>query len=156
VAKQPFKFVPDSARSSVLIKSAKITDPLGVDVGDRTQVDGKMLDLHRAGQLPDQALGICPIHGNHLVGPDEFCGKCHRGWGGISRPVRELAFLQTQEVWGEVPPAGDARIDLLFQALADPKAGYWAEAILQAEKYANTGRPIVLVKPIERRTSKQR
>ncbi|HAZ08033.1 MAG TPA: hypothetical protein DCZ01_05805 [Elusimicrobia bacterium] len=35
VAKQPFKIVPDARRGSVLIKSARVTDPLGVDVGDR-------------------------------------------------------------------------------------------------------------------------
>ncbi|MEK7384459.1 MAG: SpoIID/LytB domain-containing protein [Elusimicrobiota bacterium] len=37
VAKQPFTFVPDSPRGSVLIKSAKISEPLGVDVGDREE-----------------------------------------------------------------------------------------------------------------------
>lgn len=37
VAKQPFKFEPASPRGSVLIKSAKIPDPLGVDVGDREE-----------------------------------------------------------------------------------------------------------------------
>lgn len=37
VAKQPFKFIPDSPNGSVLVKSAKITEPLGVDVGDREE-----------------------------------------------------------------------------------------------------------------------
>src|SRR3989339_583611 len=120
----------------------------GIDVGSRTSVNGKMVELHRAGELPDQALSICPIHGNHLVGEAEFCNACHRGWSEIQRPARELASLQTQEVWGETPPSGDARIDLMFQALDDIRGGYWADAILQAEKWANTGRPIVLVKPI--------
>ncbi|OGL94701.1 hypothetical protein A2348_03150 [Candidatus Uhrbacteria bacterium RIFOXYB12_FULL_58_10] len=125
----------------------------GIDVGSRTSVNGKMVELHRAGELPDQALSICPIHGNHLVGEAEFCNACHRGWSEIQRPARELAYLQTQEVWGETPPSGDARIDLMFQALDDIRGGYWADAILQAEKWANTGRPIVLVKPIDRRQS---
>jgi stage II sporulation protein D len=35
VSKQPFKFVPDGKRGSVLIKSPRITDIVGVDIGDR-------------------------------------------------------------------------------------------------------------------------
>ncbi|MBI3566394.1 MAG: SpoIID/LytB domain-containing protein [Elusimicrobia bacterium] len=35
VSKQPFAFVPQSPRGSILVKSAKITDPVGVDLGDR-------------------------------------------------------------------------------------------------------------------------
>jgi stage II sporulation protein D len=35
VSKQPFKFVPSSRRSSVLIKSPRIADVVGVDLGDR-------------------------------------------------------------------------------------------------------------------------
>lgn len=35
VSKQPFAFVPQSPRGSVLIKSAKVTDAAGVDIGDR-------------------------------------------------------------------------------------------------------------------------
>jgi SpoIID/LytB domain protein len=35
VSKQPFSFVPNSAHGSVLVKSAKINDPVGVDLGDR-------------------------------------------------------------------------------------------------------------------------
>lgn len=35
VSKQPFKFVPNGPRGSILVKSAKITDPVGVDLGDR-------------------------------------------------------------------------------------------------------------------------
>lgn len=37
VGKQPFRFVPESARGSILIKSAKINEPVGVDVGDREE-----------------------------------------------------------------------------------------------------------------------
>ena len=35
VSKQPFKFVPSGKRSSVLIKSPRIADVVGVDLGDR-------------------------------------------------------------------------------------------------------------------------
>lgn len=35
VSKQPFKFAPSGRRGSVLIKSARIPEPAGVDVGDR-------------------------------------------------------------------------------------------------------------------------
>jgi len=35
VSKQPFKFSPDAARGSILVKSAKIAETLGVDIGDR-------------------------------------------------------------------------------------------------------------------------
>ncbi|MFI5346522.1 MAG: SpoIID/LytB domain-containing protein [Elusimicrobiota bacterium] len=35
VSKQPFKFVPSGKRGSVLIKSPRITDIVGVDIGDR-------------------------------------------------------------------------------------------------------------------------
>jgi len=34
-SKTPFTFAPDSPRGSILIKTAKITDPIGVDPGDR-------------------------------------------------------------------------------------------------------------------------
>lgn len=37
VSKQPFAFTPDTDRGSVLIKSAKIPQPLGVDLGDREE-----------------------------------------------------------------------------------------------------------------------
>lgn len=35
VSKQPFTFVPQTPRGSILVKSARIVDPVGVDLGDR-------------------------------------------------------------------------------------------------------------------------
>jgi stage II sporulation protein D len=39
-SKTPFTFVPDAKRGSVLIKSAVLTDPIGVDTGDRESRGG--------------------------------------------------------------------------------------------------------------------
>jgi len=65
--------------------------------------------------------------------------------------LRELAFLQTKEVLGEVPEGDSADLQLLFVALGDPKSEYWASARKFRETYANQGTPIILVKPLSNR-----
>jgi hypothetical protein len=120
----------------------------GVNVGDFTTVRGQTVELFRSGVLPDRALDICPIHGDHIV--NGFCGQCHQSWDGVEEGMRQLAYLQVKEVWeGKIPSHDDPRIPLMFAALrAGAEDPYWSDAKLFLEKYRATGQVIVLVKPI--------
>ena len=122
----------------------------GVEVGSTTSVEGKLVELFRAGELPDLALNICPIHEVHLIGKNQFCPKCNRPWEGVSSEVRELAWVHVQNVLAEKPKAQDPRLQQIHAALGDPNDQYWAQAKLEHEKLKATGQPIVLVKPVKR------
>ena len=122
----------------------------GVEVGSTTSVEGKLVELFRAGELPDLALNICPIHEVHLIGKNQFCPKCNRPWEGVSNEVRELAWVHVQNVLAEKPKAQDPRLQQIHAALGDPNDQYWAQAKLEHEKLKATGQPIVLVKPVKR------
>ena len=122
---------------------------MGVELGGTTMIDGRLVNLYRAGEVPDLALNICPVHEAHLVGTDEMCPKCQRSWKGISDEARELAYMQTQEVWGEQPGSSDPRLVQLFSALSNPKDPYLSSAALAREDRRATGQPIVLVKAVK-------
>ena len=122
---------------------------LGIAFGDRVSVDGVMVRVYRVGEMPDAAYEICPVHEVHLVGPDQYCPICQRTWKDVPEGVRHLVYVQTQDVWGEAPPANDPRLQQMFLTLGQAKDPYWASAELELERYRNTGRVIVLVKPPE-------
>lgn len=122
----------------------------GVEVGSTTSIDNKLVELFKAGELPDLALGICPIHEVHLIGKAEFCPKCNRGWAGVSMDVRELVWVHVQNVLADKPKAQDPRLQQIHAALGDANDQYWAQAKLEHEKLKATGQPIVLVKPVKR------
>ncbi|MBI2475383.1 hypothetical protein HYV69_03090 [Candidatus Uhrbacteria bacterium] len=122
----------------------------GVEIGTNTVINGKLTELFRAGELPDLALPICPVHGCHLIGDGEFCKECNFSWSGVSTEVRELAWCHVQNVLAEVPGSQDARLKQILAALSDAKDQYWSSATLELEKLKATGQPIVLVKPVKR------
>ena len=122
----------------------------GVEIGANTVVDGKLSELFRAGELPDLALAICPVHGCHLIGQDQFCQRCNYAWAEVSTEVRELAWCHVQNVLAEEPGPQDARLKQIHAALGDSKDQYWSQATLELEKLKATGQPIVLVKPVKR------
>ena len=138
----------DVKRSHGNLKQLK----LGVALGETTMIDGRLTSLYRSGELPDMALPVCPIHECHLVGVDEMCPICERAWKDVSTESRELAYMQAQDVWGEMPANGDPRLMQLFQALKDPKDQYFNKAALRLEEHRATGQPIVLVKPVKQVT----
>lgn len=120
---------------------------LGIPIGDRVSVDGKMVRVYRVGEMPDAAYEICPVHEIHLAGPDQYCALCQRAWKGIPEQMRHLVYMQTQEVWGDVPQTGDARLQQMFLALGNADDQYWDSAKLELESYVATGKVVVLVKP---------
>jgi len=123
----------------------------GVDLGgDTYPIDGKLRKLYRAGELPDAALPICPLHDCHLTGPTQFCPQCARNWNEVEGGVRELAWLQVNEVTAD--PVGGAEDPVLIQMWAAVAAGeadpYWGKAELEREQYTTLGKQILLVKPL--------
>jgi|GEM_PF-2751969 len=121
-----------------------------VEVGDRTMVEGRLMELLRSGELPDLALAICPIHECHLVGEDEHCPTCARNWKSYETSVRELAWVHVQQVLCDVPEATDPALMQIHSALGNAQDPYWASAQLELQKRKATGQPIVLVKPLDR------
>lgn len=122
----------------------------GVDIGMTTEVDGRLFELFRVGELPDVAFNICPIHGCTLVGNGEHCPQCKRNWKGVSTEARELVWVHVQNFFTDKPNAQDARLQQIFSALGNAEDPYWAQATLELEKLKATGQPIVLVKPVKR------
>jgi hypothetical protein len=125
-----------------------------VDVGAHAKVGDSLVDLFRPGELPDMAIGICPIHGCHLIGDDEFCPQCSRNWKGASTDLRELVWCHVQEVLGKVPEANDPILQQVRAALGNANDQYWVHAKLVLQNRKATGQVIVLVKPVKRTTGR--
>lgn len=102
VAKQPFTFVPSGKRASVLIKSARVLDPVGVDLGDR-EVRGAVevipnpwgFKLVEVAPLEDYLYGVVSV-----ALPDGSPPEAYRAQAVISRTAAAWAIghhPQTQE-----------------------------------------------------------
>ncbi len=132
---------------------------IGIEIGDTVSVKGVLQRLYKATELPDAAYEICPIHGVHLVGPDQYCPKCQTNWAGVSSEVRELSYVHVNEVLGDVPEDQSADLHLLLQAVSDKEATnspYFNAARMELERYKSTGKVIVLVKPPAQRVPARR